>query len=91
MNEVNLDHLCSKANLAATKTLGEGMGKSIENKYGHPFTGFIDAYILITCNSLKYPFVPLESSRSGFSKKDYPLDKRAMLARFSLVEFTKTF
>lgn len=48
------------------KKLTEGDGISLENKYGHPFTGFYDVKTLITCNALCCPFIEPVSSSSGF-------------------------
>jgi hypothetical protein len=55
-NEATMRTLFAPNNLAEMKTLTEGLGKNIVNKYGHPFVGFVDAFTLITCNSLDYPF-----------------------------------
>ena len=73
------------------KTLTEGLGKPILNKYQHRFQGFIDAYTIINCNTLAYPFVEPKSSASGFTLEEWPFDKEAMLARCELVNFNKTF
>ena len=83
--------LFSKKNIPTMKKLLEGLGNPVENKYGHPFTGFKGAKSLITCNALCYPFVEPESSRSGFNQTDYKFDNEAMQERVELIQFTKKF
>ena len=46
----------SKSKLDATKRLFEGLGRSIENKNRHPFTGFKNCYTIITTQYLPWPF-----------------------------------
>ena len=58
LNEANMFDLFKKKNMSIMKRLTEGDGCGLENKYGHPFTGFIDSHQLITCNYLCCPFVP---------------------------------
>ena len=66
INEANMHSLFSTKNISKMKTLTEGLGIPLENKYGHPFTGFIGARTLLTCNGLCCPFVEPSSSKSGF-------------------------
>lgn len=73
------------------KRLMEGEGAPLENKYGHPFTGFLNVYTLITCNILPCPFVQPASSNSGFTEEEYKCEREAMEERSVLVEFTKKF
>ena len=92
MNEANMYRLFSKSKgLPMMKRLMEGGGASLENKYGHPFTGFLDVYTLITCNSLPCPFARPVSSNSGFAEEELQIEKEAMEERSVLVEFTKKF
>ena len=92
MNEANMYRLFSKSKgLPMMKRLMEGEGSPLENKYGHPFTGFLNAHTLITCNTLPCPFVPPVSSNSGFTEEEYKDEKEAMEERSVLVEFTKKF
>lgn len=92
MNEANMYRLFSKSKgLPMMKRLMEGDGASLENKYGHPFTGFLNAYTLITCNMLPCPFVEPVSSNSGFTNEEYIGEKEAMDERVKLVCFTDRF
>lgn len=85
MNEANIYTVFSKKRLANTKKLMEGEGIPVENKWGQPFTGFINAYTLLTCNNLPYPFVYPVGSNSGFTEEEYYNDKLAMEERTELV------
>ena len=49
IDEANMEDLHTKKNLTRVKKLTEGFGYPFSNKYGHPFTGFIDSYQIITC------------------------------------------
>ena len=91
MNDVNMFDLCAKSKISQLKTLCEGRGWWVENKFGHPFTGFKGSHQLITCNALACPFVDPENSRSGYTWTQYQLDKKAMLDRCRLVEFNVEF
>ena len=44
MNEANVFELFKKKNMARIKRLTEGQGTSLENKFGHPFTGFVESF-----------------------------------------------
>ena len=89
MNEANLGKLFNKDNLPMMKTQLEGLGRSINNKFHQPFQGFFDAFSLITCNGLAYPYRAPESSTSGFTKEDHDMDRAAMEERCMLVHFPK--
>ena len=88
MNEANMYLLFSKKNIANMKKLTEGEGISLANKFKNDFTGFVNSYQLITCNSLCAPFVEPLSNTAGFNKEEYENDHDAMLERVKLVEFT---
>ena len=49
LNEANVFEVFKKRNMSIMKRLTEGDGTTVENKFGHPFTGFVDSYQLITC------------------------------------------
>ena len=83
--------LFSTKNITKMKTLTEGLGIPLENKYGHPFTGFVGARTLLTCNGLCCPFVEPSSSRSGYDQTQYKDDKEAMEERTVLVRFDTKF
>tara|TARA_B110000305_G_scaffold215296_1_gene252742 strand:+ start:143 stop:463 length:321 start_codon:yes stop_codon:yes gene_type:complete len=92
MNEASMYTLFSKTRgLPVMKRLLEGEGISVENKFGHPFCGFKNAYTLITCNYLPCPFIPPKASTSGYTLEEYECDNKAMNARSKLVEFTQSF
>lgn len=91
MNEANMYSLFSKHNIAAMKRLLEGEGRKIEVKYSHPFYGFHNAFTLITCNYLVCPFIEPESSRSGWTYKEFERDRDALASRVTVVEFIQKF
>ena len=73
------------------KKLMEGLGCNLNVKFVHSFTGFVDAYMLITCNALCCPFIEPPCSTLGFSREEFLLDNEAMMRRTNLIEFTKKF
>ena len=86
-----MHQLFASKHISKIKTLTEGEGCPVENKYQSPFTGFIGARTLITCNALVAPFVPPSSSKSGFDKIQYELEKEAMMERAELIQFDTKF
>ena len=77
--------------MASFKLLTEGKGYSFENKYGHPFTGSIGSYQLITTQYLAYPFIPTKPAREVWNEREYVADHKAMMSRVNLVWFYKEF
>ena len=73
------------------KKLMEGLGSNLNVKYINSFTGFVGSYLLMTCNSLCYPWVEPPISNMVYSRDEYLLDNEAMYDRASVVEFTKKF
>ena len=90
VDEADVKHMFNKGKLHDTKQLLEGDGMKITVKFEHPFTGFIGAYTIITCNNLPYPFIPPNTSLSGFTLEEYPHDKGAINVRTSVVYMTKS-
>ena len=85
IDEANVKHMFNKSRLHDTKSLLEGDGMDISVKFEHLFTGFKGAYTIITCNNLPYPFIPPNTSLSGFTEEEYPHDKGAIKVRTSVV------
>ena len=77
-------------NMPEIKLYTEGDGIQVENKYGHPFTGFVNTHQLFTCNALVCPFIEPTASNSGWTMYDYLFENDAMNTRSRLVKFTDT-
>jgi len=81
----------SKKKLHDTKHLLEGEGMKLKIKFEHEFKGFLNCYTLLTCNNLPYPFIPPNSSLSGFTEDEWINDKPALELRTSIVRMEKSY
>ena len=81
----------SRDNLADTKQLLEGGGKSIAIKFANPYTGFKGCFTVVTANNLPYPFIPPTNSTAGFNIEEFYEDQKAMAARCKIFKMTQTF
>ena len=91
LDEAHVYKLFSRDNLADTKQLLEGGGRSIAIKFAHSYTGFKGCFTVVTCNNLPYPFIPPTNNTAGFSIDEYDQDKIAMNSRCKIFKMTKTF
>ena len=91
LNEANLLDLFEKKKMPAFKLFTEGEGRMVENKYGHPFKGFINCHQLITCQHLVCPLVEPLSSRSKWTRFEYLSENEALMKRVKLVRFSKEY
>ena len=89
-NEVPMRKMFTLKNMPEIKLYTEGDGIQVENKYGHPFTGFVNTHQLFTCNALVCPFIEPTSSNSGWTMYDNLFENDAMNTRSRLVKFTDT-
>ena len=91
LDEANVYSLFDRRNIADTKQLLEGQGRSIAIKHAHSFTGFKGAYTVLTANHLPYPFIPPANSTAGFNFEEYLEDQKAMKARCKIFKMFQTF
>jgi hypothetical protein len=56
IDEAAMTNMTSKKNIESTKLLFEGRGIDIQNKWKHSFLGFENTYVVLTANSLRYPW-----------------------------------
>lgn len=81
----------SKTHMTDTKKLLEGGGKSVHVKFSNPFPGFVNAFTVITANTLPPPFVKPTSSGQFLDEEEWLLDKNALEARCTLHELKTSF
>ena len=62
----------------------------IENKQGHPFNGYEGSYIILTCNSLPFPFKPPNYATSGWTYEEYERENKAFEGRCKITELKKS-
>ena len=84
--------LFSHNNISDLKTLFEGKGMTLNVKFSHPFTAFLDCCTLVTCNKLVSPFVEPVSSKSGWqSRGEVDEDRKVFENRCTTVHFTESY